>query len=122
VKYLLLVCLVISLGACSATTNGPQSIHRTSTADMDFERINHLVIDCKIAKAQFTWLEEQRSTKVDKLTSAVYNNTRAGQIYAKFTGKSKWAYTTRSGLRNAVIDLKQSQIRDYCWPSIPIGY
>ena len=119
-KYLLLVCLAISISACSATKK--QSIHRTSTADMDFERINHLIIDCKIAKAQYKWLEEQRSTKVDKLTSAVYNNTRAGQIYAKFTGKSKWAYTTRSGLRNAVIDLKQSQIRDYCWPSIPIGY
>ncbi len=119
-KYLLLVCLAISISACSATTK--QSIHRTSTADMDFERINHLIIDCKIAKAQYKWLEEQRSTKVDKLTSAVYNNTRAGQIYAKFTGKSKWAYTTRSGLRNAVIDLKQSQIRDYCWPSVPIGY
>jgi hypothetical protein len=113
--------LAISLGACSATTQ-PQSIHRTSTADMNFEKINHLVIDCNIAKAQYSWLEEQRSDKVDKLTSAVYTNTRAGQIYAEFTGKRKWAYTTRSGLRNAVIDLKQSQIRDHCFTNVPIGY
>lgn len=120
-KYLLLVCLVISVSACSATTQ-PTSIHRTSTADMEFERINHLVIDCQIAEAQYNWLEEHRSTKVDKLTSAVYNSTRAGQIYANFTGKTKWAYTTRSGIRDAVINLKQSQIREYCWPTIPIGY
>ena len=49
--------------------------HPTSTADMDFETINHL-IDCNPAEKQYNWLEEQRSTKVDKLTSAVYNNTR----------------------------------------------
>ena len=120
-KYLLLVCLAISVSACSATTS-QQSIHRTSTADMDFETINHLVIDCNLAEKQYKWLEEQRSSKVDKLTSAVYNNTRAGQIYANFTGKAKWAYTTRSGMRNAVIDFKQGQIREYCWPTVPIGY
>ena len=47
---------------------------------MDFETINHLAIDCNSAEKQYNWLEEQRSTKVDKLTSAVYNNTRAGQF------------------------------------------
>ena len=120
-KYLLLVFVAINIGACSATTQ-PTSIHRTSTADMNFERINHLVIDCKIAKAQYDWLESEKSGKVDKLTSSVYSNTRAGQIYASFTGKTKWAYTTRSGLRNAVIDFKQDQIREHCWPTVPIGY
>jgi len=120
-KYLLLLCLAISVSACSAT-NQPTSIHRTSTADMDFERINHLVVDCKIAKAQYNWLDSKRTDKVDKLKSSVYSNTRAGQIYASFTGQSKWAYTTRSGLRNAVIDFKQSQIREHCWPTMPIGY
>lgn len=120
-KYLLLLFLAISLGACSAHTQ-PKSIHRTSTFDMNFERINHLVIDCQIAQAQFEWLEEQRSNKVDKLKASVYNNTRAGQIYANFTGKTKWAYTTRSGIRDAVINLKQDQIREYCWPTVPIGY
>ena len=71
-KYLLLVCLAISVSACSATTK--QSIHRTSTADMDFETINHLVIDCNLAEKQYNWLEEQRSTKVKTWGIRLYQN------------------------------------------------
>ena len=62
-KYLLLVCLAISVSACSATTS-QQSIHRTSTADMDFETINHLVIDCNLAEKQYNWLEKQRAQRL----------------------------------------------------------
>ena len=80
-KYLLLVCLAISVMFVPQLHHN-KVFHLTSTADMDFETINHLVIDCNIAEKQYKWLEEQRSSKVDKLTPAVYNNTRAGQIHA----------------------------------------
>ena len=66
-KYLLLVCLAISV--MSVLQQQKNKVFTNIMADMDFETINHLVIDCNPAEKQYNWLEEQRSTKVDKLIS-----------------------------------------------------
>ena len=95
----------------------------TSHASADaFEIINRMPIDCSVAQQQYDFLESEKSTKIDRLKSSAYSKTFIGSLYAQFTGKSKWAYTTGSGTRGAVIKLKQNQIREYCWPSIPTGY
>lgn len=93
----------------------------TSHADA-FDIINRMPIDCSVAQQQYDFLESERSTNSDKLKSSFYAKTTLGNIIARFNGKSNWAYTTRSGTRDAVIDLKQSQIREYCWPNVPTGY
>lgn len=95
----------------------------TSHANADaFDIINHMRIDCSVAKQQYDFLESERSTTSDKLRASFYAKTNLGNIIAQFRGTTNWAYTTRSGTRDAVINLKQSQIREYCWPTIPIGY
>lgn len=94
----------------------------SAQADMSFEIINRMVIDCNRAQEQYEFLESEKSTTGDKFKSSIMNNTLLGSLYAKATGQSKWAYTTRSGTRDAVIKLKQQQIREYCWNPIPLGY
>jgi hypothetical protein len=97
------------------------TIATTVQADA-FDIINRLPIDCSVAQQQYDFLESERSTKMDRLESSAYSKTFLGSLFAEYTGKTKWAYTTGSGTRDAVINLKQSQIREYCWPSIPTGY
>lgn len=97
------------------------TIATSANADA-FDIINRMPIDCSVAQQQYDFLESEKSTKIDRLKSSAYSKTFIGSLYAQFTGKSKWAYTTGSGTRDAVIKLKQNQIREYCWPSIPTGY
>ena len=98
------------------------TIATTSQADVGFEIINRLIIDCSVAQQQFDFLESERSTSIDKLKSSLYAKTVLGNLVAELTGKNEWASTIGNGVRDGVIDLKQQQIREYCWPTIPIGY
>lgn len=91
-------------------------------ADMSFEIINRMSIDCNQAQQQYDFLESEKSSKTDKLKSNLLSNTLLGGLVAKITNQEKWAYTTKSGTRDAVIKFKQQQIREYCWNPIPIGY
>lgn len=114
-KYLL-VLLALSLTITSAKAE--------ERGNLSFEIIDNLRIDCSRATEQYNFLESERSTRSDKLKSSVYNRTLLGSLYARFTNQDKWAYTTRSGLRDAVINLKQEQIREHCWGGngVPTGY
>jgi len=97
------------------------TIATTSYADA-YNIINNLPIDCEMAHEQWDFLENERSTIGDKLKASAYSKTTLGGLIAQFTGKSEWAYITGSGTRDAVIDFKQNQIREYCWDNVPIGY
>lgn len=114
-KYLLV------LLALSATIT---SVNAKERGNISFAIIDNLRIDCSRAVEQYNFLEGERSTKSDKFKSSLYNRTLLGSLYAKFTKQDQWAYTTRSGLRDAVINLKQEQIREYCWGGngVPTGY
>lgn len=114
-RYLLtILVLVVTITSADAKERG----------NLSFEIIDHMRIDCSMAVEQYNFLESERSTTGDKLKSSVYSKTLLGSLFAKITNQDKWAYTTRSGLRDAVIKYKQSQIREYCWGGngVPIGY
>ena len=114
-RYLLvLLALSVTITSANAEERG----------NLSFEIIDHLVIDCSRATEQYAFLEGERSTTGDKLKASVYSKTFLGSIYAQLTNQDKWAYTTRSGTRDAVIKLKQRQIREHCWGGngVPSGY
>lgn len=114
-RYLLvLLALSVTITSANAEERG----------NLSFEIIDHMRIECSRAKEQYAFLESERSTTGDKLKASVYSRTFLGSLYAHVTNQDKWAYTTRSGTRDAVIKFKQQQIRDYCWGGngVPSGY